>query len=76
MYVLGQKKNDFLLIIMEEFIEFKGRMEVVVEEREEGGIEGRIYNEDFLLGDFQKIVFFQLLFVYECVYFGVLKVQE
>ena len=56
MLVLGQKKNDFPLTIMEESIESKGRMEVVVEEREEGGTEGRIYNEDSLPGDLQKTV--------------------
>lgn len=76
MHVLGQKKNDFPLTIMEESIESKGKMEVVVEEREEGGTEGRIYNEDSLPGDLQKTVLSQLLSVYECVYFGVLKAQE
>ena len=68
-----RKKNDFALTIMEESIESKGKMEVVVEEREEGGTEGRIYNEDSLPGDLQKTVLSRLLSVYECVYFGVLK---
>lgn len=53
---VGSEKNDFPLTIMEESIESKGRMEVVVEEREEGGTEGRIYNEDSLPGDLQKTV--------------------